>query len=126
MFWKKTRDNGLEVEYETDRMSYRVVPDRNDPVILQANGKLVRVIDISAGGASCESDHLKVGQTYDARINLPDGFIDIRCKLEVLYRDPDHSYHCQFNDVDESGSDQLHRYVLQRQKTAIKAVKEKI
>ena len=126
MFWKKSRDSNVQVEYETDRMDYRVVPDKNDPVILQADGKLVRVADISAGGVSCFSEHLNVGKQYTARINLPDEFIDIRCKMEVLYRDADKTYHCRFSELDDAACNQLHRYVLERQKSAIKSVKEKI
>ena len=126
MFSKKSPDESLKVEYETDRMAYRVVPDKNDPVILHANGKLLRVVDISAGGVSCIAEGIDVGQKYAARINLPDGFIDIRCELEVLNKDSDKLFHCQFNDMDGSDSDRMHRYVLERQKVAIKQVREKI
>ena len=126
MFWKKNRNESLQVDYETDRMSYRVLPDKNDPVILQCEGKLVRVVDISAGGISCYSDDIAVGKEYAVRINLPDEFVDIRCRMKVLYRDADNSHHCQFLELDETGAHQLHRYVLQRQKSAIKSVREKI
>ena len=126
MFSKKSPDESLKVEYETDRMAYRVVPDKNDPVILHANGKLLRVLDISAGGASCVADGIAVGEKYEARINLPDGFIDIRCELEVLSKDDERLYHCQFNNMEGSDADRLHRYVLDRQKVAIKSVREKI
>ncbi len=126
MFSKKSPDEELRVEYETDRMAYRVVPDKNDPVILHANNTLLRVVDISAGGVSCVAENLKIGERYPARVNLPDGFIDLRCDLEVLSNDDGTIYHCRFQDMDDSDADRLHRYVLERQKVAIKSVREKI
>ena len=114
------------MDYETDRMAYRVIPDKNDPVILHANNALLRVIDISAGGVSCVANNLEIGRRYPARINLPDGFIDIRCDLEVLSEDDGSVFHCAFQDMESSDADRMHRYVLERQKVAIKSVREKI
>ncbi len=126
MFWKKTQDDPLKVEFESDRMDYRVVPDKNDPIILQVDGKLLRVVDISAGGVSCVSDKLVTGREYRARINLPDERADVYCGLKVLHKDTENSYHCNFVDVDEFSADRLHRYVLERQKNAIKSLREQI
>ena len=126
MFWKKTQTESLNIDYDSDRMEYRVVPDKNDPVILQVEGKLMRVVNISAGGVSCISNFLQAGKTYSVRINLPDEYADVRCGLEVLHQDADDSYHCSFINMDSVNVDRFHRYVLERQKISIKSVREEI
>ncbi len=112
--------------YDYERMAYRVVPDRNDPVILQVEAKLVRVINISAGGVSCASEHIHPGKHYPARVNLPDESADIPCELEALCKDKRNLLHCRFLGMDARHVDRLHHYVLERQKSAIKSVREKI
>lgn len=126
MFWKKTQTESLNIDYDSDRMEYRVVPDKNDPVILQVEGKLMRVVDISAGGVSCISDSLVIGQNYQARINLPDESADVHCRLEVLQidKDSDNTYHCGFIDLDKYNMDRLNHYILERQKIAIKLARD--
>jgi hypothetical protein len=126
LFWKKSHSEPLNVEFDSDRMDYRVVPDKNDPVILQVEGKLLRVVDISAGGVSCISNFLQAGKTYSVRINLPDEYADVRCGLEVIRQDADQSYHCSFINMDSVNVDRFHRYVLERQKTSIKSVRDEI
>ena len=128
MYWKKSQSDSLKSGGKSDRVHYRVVPDKNDPVILQVDGNLMRVVDISAGGVSCTSDFLVSGQIYRARINLPDERADVYCELEVLCKDNDYDnmYHCSFIDVDSINIDRLHHYVLERQKIEIKSAREHI
>jgi len=128
LFWKNSQSDSLKGRSKSDRVHYRVVPDKNDPVILQIDGNLMRVVDISAGGVSCTSKLLAVGQKYQARINLPDERADVYCGLEVLSKDEneDDMFHCSFIDVDSINIDRLHRYVLERQKVVIKSAREHI
>jgi len=65
------------------RTAYSVVPDPDDPVILQLDGQLARVLEISAAGFSASKDAAKPGRRYPFSVDLPtyrrpiSGYVDV-------------------------------------------------
>lgn len=113
------------------RAAYRVVPDPDDPVILMIAGNLCRVVDISASGFSCRSDKVSAGQRYRFKLDLPTNGPELEGNVDVLPGgnndssvDPE-SLHCKFVDLKPEYIDQLHQYVLSRQKEAIRSLKNR-
>ncbi len=105
------------------RQAYWVVPDPDDPVIFQLDGNLTRVVDISANGISISNDAVKTGRRYSFSIDLPSskspivGYVDVMPDTETGFA------HCKFVDLTADEIDSLHRYVLVRQKEAIRALR---
>ncbi len=122
-----TRDDAsgikLRIADDSSRGAYRVVPDRDDPVLLQIEGELVRLLDISASGFSCLAEQLSVGMRYRIKLDLPDYPEVIESFADVVTIDEDQVARCQFIDMGQEPQDGLHRYVLVRQKRAIKATR---
>jgi len=113
------------------RAAYRVVPDPDDPVILMIESNLCRVVDISASGFSCRSTEVSAGQRYTFKLDLPTSGPELEGLVDVLPGgknegsvDPD-SLHCKFVDLKPEYIDQLHQYVLSRQKEAIRSLKNR-
>ena len=111
------------VDAGTDRAAYRVAPDPDDPVILQLDGVLTRVLDISANGFSCIAAHVKEHMRYAVKLDLPTEPGLIRAYSDVNVIMDDGMVRCQFVGLREEDQEQLHRYVLERQKSAINAIK---
>ncbi len=103
--------------------AYRVVPDRDEPIILQLDGQLTRVVDISASGFSSLPDVVKAGRRYPFSLDLPtaaaplNGYVDVLPALDNGY------LQCQFVGLSADELDMLHHYVLVRQKEAIRAIR---
>ena len=117
----------IELRYDADpsRTAFRVVPDRDDPVIMQIEGQLVRVLDISAGGFSCQGIPLVQGMRYRISLDLPhlqSG--QFTTYADVVVTDSEDTYRCRFSSLDERQANLLHRYVLRRQKRAIKRLQQ--
>lgn len=113
------------------RAAYRVVPDPDDPVILVIESYLCRVVDISASGFSCRSSEVSAGQRYTFKLDLPITGPELEGMVDVLPGgsdesgvDPD-SLHCRFVDLKPEYIDQLHQYVLSRQKEAIRSLRKR-
>lgn len=125
LIFKREDASGLKIRIAdgSSRGAYRVVPDRDDPVLLQIEGDLVRVLDISAGGFSCLADTLVEGMRYKIKLNLPDYPEEISAFADVVTIEETGIGRCRFFDLDEQQQDWLHRYVLVRQKRAIKATR---
>lgn len=105
------------------RAAYRVVPDRDDPIILQLDGKLTRVLDISATGFSSPAEVVRPGRRYPFSIDLPTSAAPIHGYVDVLPELENSHLNCQFVDLSAEELDLLHLYVLIRQKEAIRALK---
>lgn len=125
LIFKRDDSSGLKIRIADDssRGAYRVVPDRDDPVLLQIEGSLVRLLDISASGFSCLAELLTVGMRYRIKLDLPDYPDAIDTFADVVTIDENGIARCRFVDMDEQQQDGLHRYVLVRQKRAIKATR---
>lgn len=113
----------IKIDDQSTRAAYRVVPDRDEPVILQVEGELARVLDISAGGFSCLCAGLQLGMRYRVALDLPDSAEAIESFVDVIKVDDGNICRCRLIDLTDDAADQLHRYVLRRQKVAIKAIR---
>ncbi len=116
-------DISSSIDAGTDRAAYRVVPDPDDPVILQLDGMLARVLDISANGFSCIASHVKQNMRYSIKLDLPTEVRAIHTYGDVNLVSDDGLVRCQFAGLEEDEQEMLHRYVLHRQKAAINAIK---
>jgi len=105
------------------RAAYSVVPDPDDPVILQLDGNLARVLEISAVGFSASKDAAKPGRRYPFSVDLPTYRRPISGYVDVLPDTRNGELQCRFVDLSEDQTEALHRYVLARQKDAIRAIR---
>lgn len=105
------------------RDAYRVVPDPDDPVILQLDGELCRVLDISASGLSTPPDAVAPGRRYPFRLDLPTARRPLAGYVDVLPARDDGPLHCRFVDLAAEELDRLHHYVLVRQKEELRALR---
>ncbi|MBX2880501.1 MAG: hypothetical protein KTR32_11240 [Granulosicoccus sp.] len=106
------------------RASYSVPPDPDDPVILQIDGHLIRVVEIGATGLIAASEHLKVGRRYPFSIDVPTANMPIAGYIDVLPDSDSPKLVCQFVDLSAEDVDTLHHYVLVRQKQAIRGLRD--
>lgn len=106
------------------RASYSVPPDPDDPVILQIDGQLVRVLEISATGLIATSEHVKPGRRYPFSLDVPTASMPIGGYMDVLADGDSLQFACQFVDLSADDLDSLHHYVLVRQKQAIRSLRD--
>jgi len=105
------------------RAAYSVVPNPDEPVILQLDGNLARVLDISAVGFSSPVDSVKPGRRYPFSVDLPTYKRPISGYVDVLPDTHDNELTCRFVDLSDEHTDALHQYVLVRQKEVIRALR---
>jgi len=108
------------------RSAYRVVPNPDDPVILQVDGRLCRVLEISATGFTCPEGDIKSGRRYEYKLDLPTTVHQIAGYVDVLPGRDDGVLHCLFVQPSIEELDKLHHYVLVRQKEALRGLKSNI
>ncbi len=113
----------IKIDEQSSRAAYRVVPDRDEPVILQVEGELARVLDISAGGFSCLCSAVQLGMRYRVMLDLPGASDEIVAFADVIKVDDGNICRCRLVDLEPAAADNLHRYVLRRQKIAIQAIR---
>ncbi len=107
------------------RTAYRVVPDRDDPVIFQIEGTLTRIVEISAQCAlTSVTDELKLGRRYPFSLDLPTSRLGISGYVDVLPELDNGDVVCLFVDLAPDELDQIHRYVLARQKQVIRQLRD--
>jgi len=106
------------------RTAYRVVPNRDDPVIFQVDGTLTRVAEISAQCVLAPSIELKLGRRYPFSLDLPTFRLGINGYVDVLPELDNGDVVCLFVDLSAEELDQIHRYVLVRQKQVIRQMSE--
>lgn len=107
----------------TGRTAYQVVPDPDDPIILQIDGKLSRVLDISASGFSMPAGIVNAGRRYPFSLDLPTASRPVAGYLDALPGPPDESVQCVFVNLSADEADSIHHYVLIRQKDAIRSIR---
>ncbi len=105
------------------RTAYQVVPDPDDPIILQIEGKLSRVLDISANGFTLPGDVVAPGRRYPFSLDLPTGQVPIAGYVDVLSEDDSGQAQCLFVNLASEEVESIHRYVLIRQKEAIRSLR---
>lgn len=109
----------------TGREAYRVVPDPDDPIILQLDGRLTRVLDISATGFSAPNDVGESGRRYAFSMDLPSARRPLSGYVDALAARDNTQLHCRFVDLSPDDLDALHHYVLVRQKEAIRSLRRR-
>lgn len=107
----------------TGRTAYQVVPDPDDPIILQIEGRLSRVVDISANGFSMPEQIVAPGRRYPFSLDLPTAQVPISGYVDVLPLSEDGDTECRFVNLSVEEIESIHRYVLIRQKTAIRSLR---
>ena len=106
------------------RTAYRVVPDRDDPVIFQIDGSLTRVMEISAQCVLAPVTDLKLGRRYPFSLDVPTSSIGISGYVDVLSELDNGDVVCLFVDLAPDELDQIHRYVLFRQKQVLRQMRD--
>ncbi|MFK7993794.1 MAG: hypothetical protein AB8B87_06635 [Granulosicoccus sp.] len=105
------------------RTAYPVVPDPDNPIILQIDGRLMRVLDISASGFTLPADVIASGRRYPFSMDLPTAGRSIGGYVDVLPSDDDEPLQCRFVNLLAEEQDALHQYALIRQKDAIRSLR---
>jgi hypothetical protein len=105
------------------RMAYQVVPDPDDPIILQIDGKLSRVLDISASGFNLPAGVVASARRYPFSLDLPSASVPITGYVDALPGKSEAYVQCVFVNLSADESDAIHRYVLIRQKEAIRSIR---
>lgn len=105
------------------RTAYPVVPDPDDPIILQIDGRLMRVLDISASGFTLPADVIASGRRYPFSMDLPTDNRSIGGYVDILPAGDDELLQCRFINLLPEEQDALHHYALIRQKDAIRSLR---
>ena len=105
------------------RTAYPVVPDPDDPIILQIDGRLMRVLDISASGFTLPADAIASGRRYPFNMDLPTAGRSIGGYVDILPGGSDEPLQCRFINLLAEEQDVLHHYALIRQKDAIRSLR---
>ena len=122
MFWKKKSEEPRKMFKvpEQSRGAFRIAPDPNEPIVLKVGGGTeVNVLDISSGGLSFKNVNFKVDTLYDANFSLPNG-VAIKTKIKILRITDNQVCPAVFIDLNPEWEDEIHRYVLIRQKEDLK------
>lgn len=130
MFWRKKKTDRLEVELaEPDstaaerREAFRIGSDPEHPVLVTIAGVEYQAANISAGGLAVRSRELQAGRKYSIRLQLPHGSPVILTELQVVRITAQGLCRCKFITLSALSRDALHRYILGREKDAIRMTK---
>lgn len=116
--------NDITVNAATSsRTAYQVVPDPDDPIILQIDGNLSGVLDISASGFSIPPHVVASGRRYPFSLDLPTAKNPVAGYVDVLPESDEIPFQCQFVNLSPDELDAIHQYVLIRQKSAIRSIR---
>jgi hypothetical protein len=119
LFWKKKSkdpDEGrLFKAPSTDRGAFRVLPSKENPVIIKVGNTELIAIDISAGGISFDNNNFTMGTTYPLEITLPEKET-ITVETTIHKIDDKNICRCSIVGLSEYQEDQIHSYILARQK----------
>lgn len=105
------------------RTAYRVVPNPDDPIILQLDGELTRVLDISANGFTAVTEVMAPGRRYPYSLDLPTARAALSGYVDALPGSEPGILQCRFVELGADDLDALHAYVLIRQKEAIRSIR---
>ncbi len=129
MFWKKKskdQDEGkLFKAPPTDRGAFRVYPSKENPVTIKVGDTKLIAIDISAGGISFDNTNFKNGATYPLEIILPEKET-IAVETTIHKIDDKNVCRCSIVGLSEYQEDQVHSYILSRQKEEMAQNKGKV
>lgn len=124
MFWRKKKssptDDPFRLEFEeSPRYYFRVRPSPQHPVYMQIGGRRHEVYDISAGGLAIWAPELKEGQKISGLLHLPGDDRALPLIMMVRNIGAEGLVGGQFAKIRESDREQIHQYVLMRQKEEI-------
>jgi hypothetical protein len=129
LFWKKKSkdadDGKLFKAPPADRGAFRVCPSKENPVIIKVNETELTAIDISAGGVSFDNINFKIGATYPLEIIVPEKETII-VETTVHKIDDKNICRCSIVGLSEYQEDQIHSYILARQKEEMAQNKGKV
>ena len=128
MFWKKKTketEKKLFTNPSGTRGSFRVYPSKENPVSLKVGGTSLNAVDISAGGISFDNKNFKLGATYSMEMVLPQGRGTFNAKTEILKIDDKDVCRCKILGLSPEQEDEVHSYILARQKEEIAQKKGK-
>jgi hypothetical protein len=127
LFWKKkNKDDGkLFKAPPTDRGAFRVYPSKENPVTIKVGDAKLIAIDISAGGISFDNKNFKNGATYPLEITLPENET-ITVETTIHKIDEKNICRCSIVGLSEYQEDQIHSYILARQKEEMAQNKGKV
>ena len=129
MFWKKKskdQDEGkLFKAPPADRGAFRVYPSKENPVNIKVGDANLIAIDISAGGISFDNSNFKNGATYPLEIILPEKET-ITVETTIHKIDDKNVCRCSIVGLSEYQEDQIHSYILARQKEEMAQNKGKV
>lgn len=122
LFWKKkSKDTGKKLfkNPSETRGAFRVYPSKENPIIIKVGSTDLIAVDISAGGISFDNKKFKLGATYPLEITLPKGKGTFTVKTEILKIDDKDVCRCKIVGLSDDQEDQVHSYILSRQKEEI-------
>jgi len=127
LFWKKkNKDEGkLFKAPPADRGAFRVYPSKENPVAIKVGDAKLIAIDISAGGISFDNSNFKNGATYPLEIILPEKET-ITVETTIHKIDDKNICRCSIVGLSEYQEDQIHSYILARQKEEMAQNKGKV
>ena len=128
LFWKKkntedddqVKSNLFKVPDSDQRGAFRVSPNPLEPIIVQIGDKKIKILEISSGGISLKNDGLKPKTVYKASFNLPIIDVAILTNIKILRVNKEGICQCVFVNMDAKTVDDVHRYVLARQKEELR------
>lgn len=128
MFWKKKNKDEEEKKSmfkvpDQSRGAFRIAPNPDEPIVIDINGEKVNVIDISSGGASFKNTKFKAETIYDGKFTLPNTGVVVKTKIKVLRITDAQICHSIFVELTPELEDEIHHYVLLRQKEELKSRK---
>jgi len=131
LFWKKIlkkKDDRKKLfkAPEDVRKSFRVTPAADGPIKIFLDDKSVSMVNISSGGACFKNNNFKPGTLYPAQFLLPDEVEDICVTIEIISFDDDGLCRSRFHDLSPEHEDQIHQYVLNRQKEILAEEKKRL
>ena len=129
MFWKKKSKDSDEGKLfkapPADRGAFRVYPSKENPVKIKVGDAKLIAIDISAGGISFGNENFNIGATYPLEIILPEKET-ITVETTIHKIDDKNVCRCSIVGLSEYQEDQIHSYILARQKEEIAQNKGKV
>jgi len=129
LFWKKKSKDSDEGKLfkapPADRGAFRVYPSKENPVTIKVGDAKLIAIDISAGGISFGNENFNIGATYPLEIILPEKET-ITVETTIHKIDDKNVCRCSIVGLSEYQEDQIHSYILARQKEEMAQNKGKV
>lgn len=119
MFSKKSKSEEDAKSFkapEESRQAFRVAPSPQKPLKIESDSNEATVLNISSGGMAFRSSKFVAGKIYRVKFMLPNDETPITAKMEVLAVGEDQKCRCRFYNLTPEQENQIHRYVLNRQK----------